>query len=257
MSAVNVIFLDCDGVLNDMNTKHRIKGVVGFDRRKIQKLKEIIDATDAKIVLSSTWKADWKRPEDKSGQTVYGDYLEEQLARERISIFDKTEDEGENRGEGILRWLDAYSRKNPCALIRFIVIDDELYDFKETGLVDKLLKTQFYSSTKGGLMRNHIPVAIEMLEHQVPYSRNIKLRTCPFCGGEAHIVVCDDEGNLHPEDGYETDPWSGLGYMITHEASDVPEGRICPIATHMYETLGMHIYDSREEIAEVWGEVDE
>lgn len=24
---------------------------------------------------------------------------------------------------------------------------------------------------------------------------------CPFCGGEVHIVVTDEEGNLHPEEG--------------------------------------------------------
>lgn len=27
-----------------------------------------------------------------------------------------------------------------------------------------------------------------------------KLRPCPFCGGLAKIVLCDDEGNLHNEE---------------------------------------------------------
>ena len=131
MSAVNVIFLDCDGVLNDMMTEHRIRGVVGFDRRKIQKLKAIVEATDAIIVLSSTWKMDWSK--DKANQTVFGDYLEAQLARERLTIFDKTSDEGENRGQGILNWLNNYTRTNPHALVRFIIIDDDAYDFESVG----------------------------------------------------------------------------------------------------------------------------
>ena len=171
MSYVNIIFLDCDGVLNDMNTTHRIRGVVGFDRRKIQKLKEIINATDAKIVLSSTWKLDWERPENKDRQTIYGDYLEEQLARERLVIFDKTEDQGENRGEGILNWLNNYCEKHPNDSVKYIIIDDETYDFAEVGVLDKLLKTQFYSSKRGGLLRAHIPTAIEMFDKQSPYNK--------------------------------------------------------------------------------------
>lgn len=255
MNFVNIIFLDCDGVLNDMMTQHRIKGVVGFDRRKIQKLKAIVEATDAAIVLSSTWKMDWSK--DKANQTVFGDYLEAQLARERLTIFDKTIDEGENRGEGILNWLKDYTRNNPHTLVKFIIIDDEEYDFKEVGLTDRWLKTQFYSSKRGGLLRNQIPVAIQMLNNQAPFCREPKLKQCPFCDGDVHFIVCDDEGNIHTEDDYESDPWSGLGYMIGHDKNDVPEGKICPIATHQYESLGMHIYDSKEEIAQIWGEDNE
>lgn len=46
---------------------------------------------------------------------------------------------------------------------------------------------------------------------------NIK---CPFCGEQAiHVAVCDDEGNYHGLVGceYESDPWSGLGYMLVHD----------------------------------------
>ena len=69
---------------------------------------------------------------------------------------------------------------------------------------------------------------------------------CPFCGGEISIVVCDDEGNIHDEDGYEENPWSGLGYMPYHdETQDLGE---CPIARHESEgILGRWNYYSREE----------
>jgi hypothetical protein len=76
--------------------------------------------------------------------------------------------------------------------------------------------------------------------------------TCPFCGGEVHIVVSDDEGNIHEEEGYEEDPWSGLGYQIRHTREDIPEGKQCPIATWPYEEQGTYIYDTREEIVELW-----
>ena len=76
---------------------------------------------------------------------------------------------------------------------------------------------------------------------------------CPFCGGEVHIVVCDNEGNTHNEE-YENDPWSGLSFALVHEQRDVPEGRECPIATHDDDDvhLGMWLYDTRKEAIKAW-----
>lgn len=70
-----------------------------------------------------------------------------------------------------------------------------------------------------------------------------KLLPCPFCGGEAEIVQCDDEGNVRGEE-YESNPWSGLGYRVVHESDD------CPIFTG--EDGYNLIYDSREEAESHW-----
>lgn len=83
------------------------------------------------------------------------------------------------------------------------------------------------------------------------HTHSSELMPCPFCGGKASILVCDDEGNIHDES-YEQDPWSGLGYMLQHTREDVPEDIDCPIATSKGEGLGMLIYDTREEATEVW-----
>lgn len=77
---------------------------------------------------------------------------------------------------------------------------------------------------------------------------NVKLSPCPFCGGAAKIIVCDDEGNHHAKD-YEDDPWSGLGFMLEHNEEDNPE---CPIAHEKYEQCGRKIYDTRAEAAAAW-----
>ena len=78
-----------------------------------------------------------------------------------------------------------------------------------------------------------------------------KRLTCPFCGGEVKILVCDDEGNLHPDE-YENDPWSGLGFKLYHDET-MTNGQDCPIAGHEGEgTLGMYIYDTREEAIKYW-----
>lgn len=77
---------------------------------------------------------------------------------------------------------------------------------------------------------------------------NIKLKPCPFCGGDVKIIVCDDEGNNHPEE-YEEDPWSGLGYHLQHGEKDNLD---CPVAHWEGENLGTFSYDTREEAIETW-----
>lgn len=82
--------------------------------------------------------------------------------------------------------------------------------------------------------------------------RKIKLKPCPFCGGEVKIVVCDRIGNLCPEE-YENDPSPrlGLGYMLEYAIKDKGDYS-CPIAHQRGEVLGAIIYDTREEAAELW-----
>lgn len=78
-----------------------------------------------------------------------------------------------------------------------------------------------------------------------------KLKPCPFCGSEIRVICTDDEGNLHDED-YERNPWSGLGYVLYHDITDVVDEN-CPIAKHECEgMMGIWIYDTKEEAIEAW-----
>lgn len=74
------------------------------------------------------------------------------------------------------------------------------------------------------------------------------LLRCPWCNGTAKIIVCDDEGNCHPDD-YENDPWSGLGYFLYHSVTENPN---CPIAHDEGSQCGCYIYDSRNEAISAW-----
>ena len=53
---MKIIFLDIDGVCNCCDTKERFHGLIGVDPILVARIKEIVDATGAEIVLSSTWR---------------------------------------------------------------------------------------------------------------------------------------------------------------------------------------------------------
>ena len=153
---MKVIFLDVDGVLNCVDSTSQCRGFVGIDDKRVIKLRAIVEATGAKIVLSSTWKHDWE-PKNKDDQNEYGNYLDRKLKRQRLVAIDKTyESDGMKRGEGILAWVSAHNVES------FIILDDEWFDFKEEGLESRVIKTEFYDSD-GGLTDAHVQRAIELL----------------------------------------------------------------------------------------------
>lgn len=62
---MKVIFLDVDGVLNSQDLFERCgEELVPIDEENIRYLKEIVDATGAQIVLSSSWRYGWAQHSD-------------------------------------------------------------------------------------------------------------------------------------------------------------------------------------------------
>ena len=158
---MKVIFLDVDGVLNSVETTTLCYGFVGIDDEKVAKLRRIVEATGAQIVLSSSWKHDWE-PLDKDKQNKYGDYLDQKLKKHLLSAVDKTsEANSECRGEGIIEWVGTHEVDS------FIILDDEWFDFKELGLQSRVIKTEFYDEN-GGLTDDHVELAIELLNSEIP-----------------------------------------------------------------------------------------
>ncbi len=112
---MKVIFLDVDGNLNDVytKTKHLCEGqwYDGVDKEKIFLLKNIIDATGAKIVISSTWR----KYKDSMN------YLLGEMGKEFAShIVGQTPVlEGQPRANEVDAWLSEHPE-----VTKFIVIDD-------------------------------------------------------------------------------------------------------------------------------------
>lgn len=153
-TTMKVIFLDVDGVLNEDTTPARTKSrVIFIDPEKLLRLKRIVEVTGAKIVLSSTWRY------DRDDARYNGDFLELQKAFHNVGLtfysFTPVDAIGIRRGMEIKAWLGMHPEVD-----RYIVLDDELFDFEERGLLPRLIKTDFVD---GGLTEAHVQEAIDML----------------------------------------------------------------------------------------------
>lgn len=158
MDQSKVIFLDIDGVLNDMTTEERAPyGFVGLSNYMIANLKRIVDLTDAKIVLTSTWKDGWGfNPDDRDAD---GEYLHSKLLAQGLVIADKTIDKISDRGHGIRGYLEAHPE-----IKKWIVLDDDIFpDYEECGIRPHMIKTSFYV---GGLTEKLADLAIKKMELQ-------------------------------------------------------------------------------------------
>lgn len=154
MDNTKVIFLDVDGVLNNVETDTKSpSGFMGLNGDLVLNLSKIIDATDAKIVLSSTWKVDWDSDPDQREEE--GQYLVDVLETYGLGIADKTTDKIRNRGEGISNWLADHPEVKS-----WVAIDDDIFgDFEKYGIMPHLVKTTFAY----GLTLDLADQAIEML----------------------------------------------------------------------------------------------
>ena len=115
----NVIFLDVDGVLNDRYTEDRTPcGFIGLEDSMIANLAFIVEKTGAEIVLTSTWKSEWK-PHMKDCEPD-GAYLSKRLKKHSLRIIDKTEDHTADRGAGIKQYLDEHPD-----IENWVVLDDD------------------------------------------------------------------------------------------------------------------------------------
>lgn len=164
---MKIIFLDIDGVLNSLNYRRRM-GMQYFseiiDCRKMPLLKKIVDATDAKIVLSTTWRKYWNEGEtqpDPAGENInriFGEY--------GISVYSKTPVlENSGRAAEIKAWL----RRNPY-VDGFVILDDK--DFGWPGE----LCTHFVKTDRNGdgLEEAQVREAIAVLNgNLMPVERNI------------------------------------------------------------------------------------
>lgn len=161
---IKLLFLDVDGVLNCHSTKDCCGPYRGIEDKKVALVKEIVDATGAKIVLVSSWKEWWyKEPHFKDKQDDLATYLDEKLAKQGLTIIDKTDDYNSfNRGEGIHEYIRRLKRRD-VIVDDYVVLDDEMFDYKERKITKHLIQTSYYSH---GLDKKHVAKAIKILNKE-------------------------------------------------------------------------------------------
>ena len=174
---MKVIFLDIDGVLNTTDTfikrseEYKKTGIykIEVDEFRLEYLKEIIDKTNAKIVLSSSWRYFFTKSSKKViPRTQKGKELYDLFLNYDIEIYDIISINGNSREGQINEWLE-----NNSNIESFIIIDDEPNMFNE--LSDRLIQTSIVKSNEMlmnmddciGLCEHHIYSSINMLKSKV------------------------------------------------------------------------------------------
>ena len=111
---MKVIFLDVDGVLNSLDTG----GLYALKKPCLRRLQQIVEQTDANLVLSSTWRK----------YTDHVQRLKNVLSYRGMFIVSHTpviQSINTVRGDEINLWLSIKkSMLRPTDTIRYVILDD-------------------------------------------------------------------------------------------------------------------------------------
>lgn len=151
---MKIIFLDIDGVLNNGQFLSNVKPSIGLskfghfakqvDANALNLLWEIVTKTNAKIVISSTWRY---------GKSVeWFVQLFKELTGKDFPIIGKTPEKDDMRGNEIAAWL-----RDVDDVTNFVILDDDS-DFLDSQM-GNLVKTSFET----GLNANHVVKCIDIL----------------------------------------------------------------------------------------------
>ncbi len=157
---MKVIFLDIDGVLNSEDACERkawaydAKGnvqtmLLGIDSFNIPPLREIIERSGAKVVLSSTWRL------SHDGRSRTADNI--RRAGLEIEFIGSTPSLWTERGLEIQSWLNWHAENRPADPVTHFVIIDDSADMAH--LMPYLVRT----SWEHGLLPEHVAPALALL----------------------------------------------------------------------------------------------
>lgn len=145
---LRVIFLDFDGVINDYLSFNEINDY------NVEVLKRIINATDAKVVVTSSHKYFWQINNNIKG-FLNSNYVKG-LKKKGVDIYDCTPflESGikDNKRE---REISEYL-KNHTEITQYVILDDDY-------IMENLKEHEIFIDIQGGLREKHIVPAINIL----------------------------------------------------------------------------------------------
>lgn len=172
---MKIIFLDCDGVLN---SDASLMLDDALEESLLLNLKEIVDKTQAQIILSSSWRLMFnplRRLMNRlnniglhlSGLTQNGvstKWLKKQGIEPTRKYIDVIDDYKGNeieittdRGAEITKWLSEHKNVES-----FVILDDDAFDIKKY-FPNNFIQTSF----KTGLTKEDVKKAIDILNKNV------------------------------------------------------------------------------------------
>lgn len=152
---MKVIFLDIDGVLNSVAyDRERTSAQGNIDETRLPLLRRLVEATGARIVLSTSWRRHWDR--DPERRDWIGRELSETFSLGGLEIFDKTpEIDPRERPSEVRAWLLAHPEVES-----YVILDDFFGGWEE--LSNHLVKT--HPRVGRGLEDAHVSAAIRILK---------------------------------------------------------------------------------------------
>ena len=149
---MKVIFLDFDGVIN--NWDH----FEGVDFNNVKYLLEIINDTDAKVVVTSSNKYVFQRKNniDILNTCYYRDYVSV-LNGYGIEIFDVTPYVCESRELEIIKYLEMHPE-----IEEYLILDDDV-------IIKSLLEHQVFLDLYNGITFEHVKPSINILNGQLGF----------------------------------------------------------------------------------------
>ena len=165
---MKIIFLDVDGELTystyiNKDTEH-------IDIEKVKMLKHICDSTNAKVVVSSSWRLDdtWYKilvdilvdnGIEVIDKTVYIqeeclDHIPEWVIQTSVEDYDFNIKHGTGRAAEVEQWINEHKVSS------FVILDDEDWNWAEYGYDTHWVQPSWFD---GGLKEKHVEKAIKIL----------------------------------------------------------------------------------------------
>lgn len=170
---MKIIFLDIEGVLNTKETYERMYKACGYttmidleiDKFRLNYLKKIIEETDAKIVLSSSFRYYFTKENNQLlPKMIKGKKLYETFMNYGIEIYDVTPTTTGSREKQIKEWL-----LNNEDVESFVIIDDDptaFYEYRDRLIQTSKIRQNYllsFMKESLGLCERNINEAIDIL----------------------------------------------------------------------------------------------
>lgn len=151
-----IIFLDIDGVLNSQSVLRLAKKNDVVCPVMVNRLNRLIEQTDAKVVLSSSWRTIYGLEHTRDAYLIPAGFKGE-IIDATIKLHGQKMFECVPRGAEIKEWLSRHPK------VESFVILDDYYDMED--IIDHLVQTTFYDDVEaGGLQDHHVEAAKLILQ---------------------------------------------------------------------------------------------